>query len=114
MLRGDHGGNVGQVKCIICSSTHGRGVTMGPKSSMFDKHATKQQAKSDLPYIGVRKGEYYNIKNCTNLKVVATYNSQISGRPIRVLEHVCFFKFSISMFVGWLAYLLHPSCLISP
>lgn len=91
MLRGDHGGIVGQVKCIICSSTHGRGVTMGPKSSKFDKHARKQQPKSDLPYIGVRKGEYYNIKNCTNLKVVATYSSQISGRPIIVLEHVCFF-----------------------
>lgn len=64
---------------------------MGPKSSKFDKHARKQQAKSDLPYIGVHKGEYYNIKNCTNLKVVATYSSQISGRSIIVLEHVCFF-----------------------
>lgn len=87
----------------------------GPNPTRLTSMLERSKLRPTCLILGVRKDENYINKNCTHLKVVVTYNSQILGHPI-VLEHVCFFPLKLNAHFPFQRLLggLHTCCPFLP
>jgi hypothetical protein len=66
---------VHHVKSVICSSAKGKGITMGSKFDMLEKHAGKRSARKNLLHLGVKKDKTYISKRCCHWKAIAIFNT---------------------------------------